>query len=83
MKVWQGYSPFKLTTYTAINYPLVSLVCSYYISILVDIDLKSEISDKYHKSDPYYFQIYYVKCGLRLGLPPTVFDVQFWIRVGC
>jgi hypothetical protein len=53
------------------------IVCSYYISSLDDIDLKSEISDKCHKTDPYYYQIYYFKCGLRLGLAPTVFYVQF------
>jgi hypothetical protein len=34
---------FKFTTYTAINWPTVSLVWSYYISILDDIDLKSEL----------------------------------------
>jgi hypothetical protein len=44
---------------------------------LNNIDIKSEISEKRHKADPYYFQIYYFKCGLRLGLAQTVFDIQF------
>jgi hypothetical protein len=88
INVWQGCSPLKFTTYTAINHPLVSLVrglasevhglvWSYYMSSLDDIGLKSEISDKRHKTDPYYYQIYNFKCGLRLGLAPTVFNVQF------
>jgi hypothetical protein len=59
INVWQGCSPLKFTTYTAINHPFVSLVWSYYIIILYDIDLKSEILDKCHKTDPYYYQIYY------------------------
>jgi hypothetical protein len=67
----------KSNTYTAINHPLVSLVWSYYISILDDIGLKSEISEKCHKTDRYYYQIDYDKCGFTLGLAPTVFDVQF------
>jgi hypothetical protein len=40
--------------HTLINRPTVSLVWSYYISSLDDIDLKSEISDKCHKTDQYY-----------------------------
>jgi hypothetical protein len=50
-----GCSTWKFTTYTVINRPTVSLVWSYYISGLDDIDLKSEISDKCHKTDQYYF----------------------------
>jgi hypothetical protein len=38
--------------------------------------------DKYHKTDPYSFQISYFKYGLRLGLAPTVFDVQFLDQIG-
>jgi hypothetical protein len=47
------------------------------LSILNDTDLKSKIADKGHKTDPYYFQMSYFKFSLRLGLAPTVFDVQF------
>jgi hypothetical protein len=45
----------KFSTYTAINRSTVSLVWSYYISNFDDIDLKSEISFKCHKTDQYYF----------------------------
>jgi hypothetical protein len=35
-----------------------------------DIDLKRDIPEKCHETDPYYYQIYYFKYGLRLGLAP-------------
>jgi hypothetical protein len=60
--------------FNLINQPPVSLVWSYYISSYDDIDLKSKISDKCHKADPYYFLLFY---SLRLGLVPTVFYIQF------
>jgi hypothetical protein len=72
--------PFEIYYIPAINHPLVSLVWSYNISVLDDIDVKSEISEKCPKTYPYYYQIYYFKCSLRLGLAPTVFYVQFQVQ---
>ena len=69
---------FKFTKYIDVNWGNVGLLSYYYISVLTNISFILCFIKKSYFRDPKHFEKGYLKCGLRIELALTSFEIMLY-----